>query len=89
MLAVNFFKHEINKIIENSNTMHVIDVDVQKSSGAFQLTFLDGMTNVYNDVQNVVVRLSSNIKSNYSLLINCHYDTVADSPGNYFFENAI
>lgn len=81
ILAVNFFKLEINKIISQASDMHIIDIDYQKSSGAFKLEFLDGMTNVYNDVQSVVVRVGSKIKSKHSLLINCHFDTVQDSPG--------
>lgn len=61
--------------------MHDIEIDFQKSSGAYQLKFLDGMTNVYNEVRSVVVKVSSKIKSEHSLLLNCHYDSVADSPG--------
>lgn len=87
VLAVNLLKGIVQEIIDNAKEHHVIEVDVQKVSGAFNLEFLDGMTNVYEDGINVVVKIGSKIKSPYSLLINCHFDTVAESPGksaNFF-----
>lgn len=43
------------------------------------------MTNVYRDVQNVVVRLIGEAEqrneSNHTLMLNCHFDSVAGSPG--------
>ncbi|CAH0550191.1 unnamed protein product [Brassicogethes aeneus] len=79
--AVNLLKDEINRVIREKNGNHVIELDVQKASGAFNLEFLDGMTNVYQDLQNVVVKVGSKINSSHSLLINCHFDTVVDSLG--------
>lgn len=84
ILATNFFLDVINSIKSKAKHRHVIDIDVQKSSGAFQLNFLDGLTNVYRNVKSIVVKIGSHINSNHSLLINCHYDTVADSPGIIF-----
>lgn len=81
VLAVGFLKREINDIIKNSKDHNVIELELQRVSGSFALTFLDGMTNVYQDLQNVVVKVGSKIKSPHSLLINCHFDTVVDSPG--------
>lgn len=81
VLAVQLITTEINDILKGSNPIHVVEVDVQKASGAFNLAFLDGMTNVYQDVQNVVVKVGSRINSAHSLLINCHFDSVLDSPG--------
>lgn len=81
-LAVKVLKNTIQKIIKNRKSHHKIELDVQKASGAFNLEFLDGMTNVYRDIQNVVVKVGSEIKSPHSLLINCHFDSVVDSPGN-------
>ncbi|GBP67671.1 Endoplasmic reticulum metallopeptidase 1 [Eumeta japonica] len=63
---------------------HRLEVDVQTASGAFPVAFLDGMTNAYRGVQSVVARLSA--RGNPpgpapALLLNCHLDTVPDSPG--------
>lgn len=81
VLAVNFFSKEINNIIIKANKIHKISFDLQKVSGAFSLPFLDGMTNVYKDVQNVIAKIGPNEESEHSLLVNCHFDTVIDSPG--------
>lgn len=80
-IAVKLFLTEIDKISKNANPVHNISVDVQKVSGAFPLHFLDGMTNVYRNVKNIVVKLGSQNKSPHSVLMNCHFDTVPDSPG--------
>lgn len=84
VLAINVLKQEIDAIIKEAHETHIIEVDIQKASGAFNLEFLDGMTNVYQDVQNVVVKVGSRINSPHSLLINCHFDSVVDSPGEFF-----
>lgn len=82
VLAIKFFSEEIGAIVDRSKPIHKVQVDVQKTSGAFPLKFLDGMTNVYKNVQNVIVRVSaSHAESMHSLLVNCHFDTVSGSPG--------
>ncbi|KAL1449234.1 hypothetical protein WDU94_000450, partial [Cyamophila willieti] len=82
VLAVNFLRKEINNVIQQSDPkVHQIRLDTQTVSGAFPLTFLDGMTNIYRNVQNVLVRIGPLEESAHSLLVNCHFDTVPDSPG--------
>lgn len=84
VLAVNLLKGFIQDIIDNAKGHHVIEMDIQKVSGSFNLEFLDGLTNVYADSINVVVKIGSKINSAHSLLINCHFDTVVESPGKQF-----
>lgn len=84
VLAVNLLKQEIDFIIKEAKDIHVIEVDVQKVNGSFNLEFLDGLTNVYRDLINVVVKIGSKINSPHSLLVNCHFDTVVESPGEIF-----
>jgi acetylornithine deacetylase/succinyl-diaminopimelate desuccinylase-like protein len=82
VLAIKFFQEAINSIVEQAKPIHEVQMDIQKTSGAFPLHFLDGMINVYRDVQNVIVRVSSlHAPSAHSLLVNCHFDTVPGSPG--------
>lgn len=79
--AVNLLVTEIKQIMARAKDTHMIELDVQKASGAYSLEFLDGLTVMYNDMQNVVVKVGSRLNSPYSLLINCHFDSVTDSPG--------
>ncbi|XP_038211457.1 endoplasmic reticulum metallopeptidase 1-like [Zerene cesonia] len=64
-----------------------VEIDVFSASGAFALTFIDGMTNMYRDVQSVAIRVrgaggrAPGARKPDALLLNCHYDTVPDSPG--------
>lgn len=84
ILAVELLIGEIKTIIKQSHSWNKIEWDLQRVSGAFSLQFLDGMTNVYRNVQNIVVRIGPAQTSHHSLLINCHFDSVMDSPGNKY-----
>lgn len=81
VLAIKYLTNSINNIIKDANANHKILVNVTKHSGAFPLKFLDGMTNVYRNVQNVIVRIGPNRPTQSSLLVNCHFDTFPESPG--------
>ena len=81
VVAVGLLTREVKEIIKGSNKIHSIELDVQRVSGDFDMDFLDGMTSVYRNVQNVVVRIASGVKSRHSLLVNCHFDSAVDSPG--------
>lgn len=79
VIAIEFFQKKIQTIIEEKNSLHEIEFDVQMGSGSFQL---DTMTSVYRNIQNFVVKLSpANLTSTSSLLLNTHYDSVPISPG--------
>lgn len=87
VLAIKFFQEAIGNIVEQAKPIHEVQLDIQKTSGAFPLHFLDGMTNVYRDVQNVIVRVSAlHAPSAHSLLVNCHFDTVPGSPGESYLD---
>nr|XP_012141016.1 PREDICTED: endoplasmic reticulum metallopeptidase 1-like [Megachile rotundata]XP_012141017.1 PREDICTED: endoplasmic reticulum metallopeptidase 1-like [Megachile rotundata]XP_012141018.1 PREDICTED: endoplasmic reticulum metallopeptidase 1-like [Megachile rotundata]XP_012141019.1 PREDICTED: endoplasmic reticulum metallopeptidase 1-like [Megachile rotundata] len=81
VLAIKYLTNSINNIIKDANENHKILVNVTKHSGAFPLKFLDGMTNVYRNVQNVIVKIGPHRPTQSSLLINCHFDTFPESPG--------
>lgn len=77
--AVTFLTNEIEKIIDAANPIHLIEVDVQKSSGSFEIGTL---TTYYQGIQNVVVKISPRSSTSaHSLLINTHFDSVPGSPG--------
>ncbi|XP_025425478.1 endoplasmic reticulum metallopeptidase 1-like isoform X2 [Sipha flava] len=79
--AVKLIVDEVKIITKNAQSSHFIEWDLQRVSGSFSLQFLDGMTNVYRNVQNVIVKIGPVKTSRHSLLINCHFDSVVDSPG--------
>ncbi|KAJ6642258.1 Endoplasmic reticulum metallopeptidase 1 [Pseudolycoriella hygida] len=77
--AIDFFQRKLQAIIDEKNAVHEIEVDVQIGSGSFHL---EGMTSVYRNIQNVIVKLSpGNATTTSSLLLNTHYDSVPISPG--------
>lgn len=82
VLAVQFLLDKIKTIINQAHSSHKIEWDLQRVSGTFSLQFLDGLTSVYRNVQNIVVKIGPRQTSRHSLLINCHFDSVMDSPGN-------
>lgn len=81
VISVAFLKKRITDIINEADPSQKIEVDVQITSGSY---FLDskpiGKINIYSEVQNVVAKLHGK-DSNYSLLLNSHFDTVPTSPG--------
>lgn len=82
ILAVDFLKREISFIAQIANKVHKIDVDIQKPTGSYYLYLRPyGFRNYYANIQNIVVKLSSG-NSTESVLLNCHYDTVPESPGS-------
>lgn len=88
--AVKYITDQINAIKNldiTSPSPNKITLDLQKVSGAFLLeNFVKtSYYTVYENLQNVVVLLEPENASSSSLLINCHYDTVIDSPGNWCF----
>ncbi|CAG9802997.1 unnamed protein product [Chironomus riparius] len=79
VLAVNYIKKRIDNIIKRSDPAQSIQFDHQIVSGSFHLNFDPGMAAVYQDIQNLVVRVEGD--SPNALLINCHFDSVFGSPG--------
>ncbi|XP_032586206.1 endoplasmic reticulum metallopeptidase 1 [Drosophila mojavensis] len=78
--AVNFLLNEISKIQKDLlEDYFTLEVDVHKTSGSH---IYHSLLEMYQGVQNVVVKLSPRNSSSESyLLVNSHYDTVATSPG--------
>jgi hypothetical protein len=81
VLAIKFLTSIINDIVKKTNQNHKIWVDISRHTGSFPLKFLDGMTHVYKNIQNVIVKLGPHHPSKQSLLLNCHFDSFVESPG--------
>ena len=85
--ASKYILSEVAKIEVNKNNIHVMETDVQIVSGSFVMNFdamdIGSYASVYENQLNVVVRIGPR-QLRHSLLVNCHFDTVIDSPGNTF-----
>lgn len=78
--AVQFLITKIEKIIaEAREDLYDIEYDIQEATGSYVIF---DMVNSYQSIQNVIVKFSTkeSNSTNY-LLINSHYDTVAESTG--------
>ncbi|XP_055837180.1 endoplasmic reticulum metallopeptidase 1 isoform X1 [Episyrphus balteatus] len=77
--AVEYLLNEIGKVREQSNEYFDIESDVQTVTGSYMHWT---MVNMYQGVQNVVVKLSAkDTNSSSYLLINSHFDSVPGSTG--------
>ncbi|XP_049877297.1 endoplasmic reticulum metallopeptidase 1-like, partial [Pectinophora gossypiella] len=81
--AVAVLLRAVKDIARAASPHNTVEVDLHRASGAFPLSFFDGMTNVYRDVQSLVVRVggAGGGGGDSALLLNCHFDTVPGSPG--------
>ena len=83
MQAVTYLLDQLAAIKTSKNL--VMTVDTQTVSGTFHLESYN-LFQLYSGVKNVVVRLSSVRRQTESapapaLLVNCHFDSVPQSPG--------
>ncbi|XP_066224198.1 endoplasmic reticulum metallopeptidase 1 isoform X2 [Saccopteryx leptura] len=81
ILTVNYLLEQIKLIEVQSNSLHKISVDVQRPTGSFSIDFLGGFTSYYDNITNVVVKLEPRDGAQHAVLANCHFDSVANSPG--------
>lgn len=71
--AVNYILKKVNEIENVNPTVGRIMVDHQIVSG------VNFRTSIYRNLQNIVVRVQG--KSDHAVMLNCHFDSVAGSPG--------
>ncbi|KAI2644857.1 Endoplasmic reticulum metallopeptidase 1 [Labeo rohita] len=77
--TVNYLLDQIEQIRTESKTgPHSITVDVQRPTGCFSI---NGFTSCYDRVTNIAVKLEPQTGAQHFMLANCHFDSVANSPG--------
>lgn len=79
-LTVNYLKREIELIQASKHRNQLLATEHQITTGGYPV---DKLTSLYRNVQNLVVKLAGENDNSTSpaLLLNCHFDTVASSPG--------
>lgn len=82
VLGFEYLLNEVKKIQKDSHSSQMVEIDHQVVSGSYQINFWSyDLANVYQNVQNLVVRLHGSSKNSASLMFNCHFDSVPGSPG--------
>ncbi|KAK5616806.1 hypothetical protein CRENBAI_020495 [Crenichthys baileyi] len=82
VLTVNYLLEQIENIrVRTAAGPHQLTVDVQRPTGSFSIDFLGGFTSFYERVTNIAVKLEPKDGAQHLMLANCHFDTVANSPG--------
>ncbi|MEE6459168.1 hypothetical protein FKM82_000560 [Ascaphus truei] len=81
ILAVNYLMEKIRAIQGRSNAANRITVDVQRPTGSFSIDFLGGFTSYYDNITNIAVKLEPEPGAEHAVLANCHFDSVANTPG--------
>ncbi|XP_048013228.1 endoplasmic reticulum metallopeptidase 1-like isoform X3 [Megalobrama amblycephala] len=77
--TVNYLLDQIKQIRSESETgPHSITVDVQRPTGSFSI---NGFISYYDRVTNIAVKLQPKTRAQHFMLANCHFDSVANSPG--------
>jgi acetylornithine deacetylase/succinyl-diaminopimelate desuccinylase-like protein len=81
--AVNLVTERINKLKTKfeSTDVNRLEFDIQRPSGCYNLNFLTPFTLCYHEITNLVVRIGPKVPSNHAILLNCHLDTLPDTPG--------
>ncbi|XP_037121911.1 endoplasmic reticulum metallopeptidase 1 [Syngnathus acus] len=83
VLTVDYLLEQIEKVrMTTERGPHLqLSVEVQRPTGSFSIDFLGGFTSFYDRITNVVVRLEPKGGAEHLMLANCHFDSVANSPG--------
>lgn len=76
ILAKNLLIQKIKAIQALASQKVEVELSVQTISGGYYLEFLGGMTHIYHNVSNVIVRVAKRgSSSEHAFLINAHYDS--------------
>jgi hypothetical protein len=89
--TVQLLIKKLEEIQKNAPAHVKVEIEEQHPSGDLYLGFLHGITNIYKNVSNVIVRISwpeveaqhgqSSEILDQAVLVNAHFDSVAGSPG--------
>ena len=86
--AARYIVQQLLHIRDNALPGYVLEIDVQRPSGSFDLNFLGGFTSYYSNVTNILARLYYNAaddppevdRTQVSFLVSAHFDSALKSP---------
>uniref|UniRef100_A0A182MVV4 FXNA-like protease n=1 Tax=Anopheles culicifacies TaxID=139723 RepID=A0A182MVV4_9DIPT len=79
--AVQVLEHEFTLVNASRHPAQEVRYEKQIVSGQYGINFFGSpMTSVYRRVQNLIVKLAG-ADDQHALMLNCHFDSVASSPG--------
>ena len=78
--AKDLIVKRVNEIITSASADVQIEISVQTPTGGYYVDFLGGITHIYQNITNVVVRLSRRgIRPLHAFMVNAHYDSALGS----------
>eukprot|EP00128_Syssomonas_multiformis_P015422 Colp12_sorted_trinity150504_noHs@28199 len=82
-LTVEYILKTLETAKKNARPDIDVEIEVQRPTGSFYLDFLEGFTNCYSNVTNVLVRVSGKKAADkkHAILLSGHFDTSLGSPG--------
>jgi hypothetical protein len=86
LLQIDTVKLMTDKILQlkegfERTNVNRLEFDIQRPTGCYNLKFLTPFTLCYNEITNIVVRVGPKTPSRHAILLNCHLDTLPDTPG--------
>ncbi|CAD5118548.1 DgyrCDS7236 [Dimorphilus gyrociliatus] len=80
--TVEYLLSTLRKYREGSANSHTFEIISERSSGSYTLDALGAsFGQLYENVNNIAVRLRPKSGTNHDLLVNCHYDSQIGAPG--------